>query len=207
MKALFARGAVIGAAALLSGCASMSGGGGAAAGAIDVTRFHLGQQIARGEIAVEPVSPAQANSLEFSRYAAAVERQLIALGWQVVRGNARSEQVALVRVEQGSRAQFANRPSISFGLGGSTGGYRGGVGVGGGVTVPVGGRGGNELVVTELGVRLQRRSDGTAIWEGRAQQEARAGTPLASAAIAVERLAPALFAGFPGESGRTIRIR
>lgn len=206
MKALFARGAVIGAVALLSGCATM-GGGGAAPGAIDVTRFHLGQQIARGEIAIEPVSPAQAGSLEFGRYAAAVERQLTALGWQVVRGNARSEQVALVRVEQGSRAQFANRPSISFGLGGSTGGYRSGVGVGGGVTVPVGGRGANEVVVTELGVRLQRRSDGTAIWEGRAQQEARAGTPLANAAIAVERLAPALFAGFPGESGRTIRIR
>lgn len=206
MKALFVRGAVIGAAAFLSGCASMSGGG-ATSSAVDVTRFHLGQQIARGEIAVEPVNPAQGNSLEFARYAAAVERQLTALGWQVVRSNARSEQVALVRVDQGSRAQFANRPSISFGLGGGTGGYRSGVGIGGGVTVPVGGRRSNEVVVTELGVRLARRSDGTAIWEGRAQQEARAGTPLAGAAAAVDRLAPALFAGFPGESGRTIRIR
>lgn len=206
MKASFARGAVLGTAALLSACASTSGGGGVST-AIDVTRFHLGQQIARGEIAVEPVNPAQAGSLEFTRYAAAVSRQLTALGWQVVPGNTRSEQVALIRVDQGTRAQLANRPALSIGIGGGTGGYGGGVGVGGGVTVPVGGRGANEVIVTELGVRLQRRSDGTAIWEGRAQQEARAGTTFAAAGNAVERLAPALFQGFPGESGRTIRLR
>jgi hypothetical protein len=206
MKASFARCTLIGAAALLSGCASI-GGGGTASSAIDVTRFHLGQQIARGEIAVEPVNPVMANSLEFSRYAAAVERQLTALGWQVVRGNTRSEQVALVRLDQGSRAQLANRPSLSIGIGGGTGGYRSGVGVGGGITLPIGGARSGEVVVTELGVRLQRRSDGTAIWEGRAQQEARAGTPLANPVTAAERLAPALFAGFPGESGRTIRPR
>lgn len=207
MKALFLRVAMLGPVALLSACATSTGGGSAASSAIDVTRFHLGQSIARGEIAVEPVVPTLAANPEFARYAAAVERQLTALGWQVVRGNARSEQVALIRVDQGGRAQFADRPSVSIGIGGGTGGYRSGVGLGGGVTIPVGGNRAGEVVVTELGVRLQRRSDGTAIWEGRAQQEARAGTPLAYAANAVDRLAPALFAGFPGESGRTIRIR
>lgn len=205
MKAIFTRGAILGAAALISGCAS-TGAGGGATGDIAVTRFHLGQAIARGEIAVEAVDPAQAGSLEFGRYAAAVERQLAALGWQVVRGNTRSEQVALIHVDQGSRAQFANRPAVSVGIGGGFGGDRSGVGVGGGVSLPVGGSAGG-IVVTELSVRLQRRSDGTAIWEGRAQQEARAGAPLAYPVNAVERLAPALFAGFPGESGRTIRLR
>jgi hypothetical protein len=206
MKAIFTRGAILGAAALISGCASTNAGSGGATSDIAVTRFHLGQAIARGEIAIEPVDPAQGGSLEFGRYAAAVERQLAALGWRVVRGNTRSEQVALIRVDQGSRAQFANRPAVSVGIGGGFGGYRSGVGVGGGVSVPIGGRAGG-IVVTELSVRLQRRSDGTAIWEGRAQQEARAGTPLAYSVNAVERLAPALFAGFPGESGRTIRLR
>jgi hypothetical protein len=37
--------------------------------------------------------------------------------------------------------------------------------------------------------------------------EARAGTDLASPGAAVDRLAAALFRDFPGESGRTIRVR
>lgn len=205
MKAGYARFAVIGLAALSAGCAAnmATGGGGSVAAGVEVTRFHLGQNIARGEIAVEPVDPRQAGSMYFARHAAAVERQLAALGWTVVRGNNRSEQVAQIRVEQGAREAMARRSGLSFGVGGGFG--SGGVGVGGGVNVPLGSRAGG-VTVTELAVRLQRRSDGTAIWEGRAQAEARAGTPLADPANAVDRLAPALFQGFPGESGRTIRV-
>lgn len=192
-------------AALASGCAATSGGGTGVMAGTEVTRFHLGNNPARGEIAVEPLG-ADAAGAGFARYAAAVERELTALGWTVVRGNTRSEQVAMVRVEQGTRAALRPRSGVSIGLGGGTGG--GGIGVGGGVTVPVGGRGGaSQVVVTELVVRLQRRSDGTAIWEGRAQGEARAGTPAADPGMAVDRLAHALFQGFPGESGRTIRVR
>ena len=192
MKAVAARGAMIGLAALAAGCASngMTGAGAGAAATAEVTRFHLGQNIARGEIAIEPLEPAQMAGMEFGRYAAAVERQLTALGWTVVRGNTRSEQVAVVRVSQGTRAQMRRSGP--------------GMGVGGGL--PAAARPG-EIVVTELAVRLQRRSDGTAIWEGRAQSEARAGTPQADRAAAVDRLATALFQGFPGESGRTIRVR
>ena len=203
MKALFARGAAIGLAALLAGCASMDSGGMVSSG-VDVTRFHLGQNPARGTISVEPVDASQAGSFEFNRIANAVERELTQLGWQVTRGNTRSEQVALVRIAQGMR-EGARRSGFSIGLGG--GGYvGGGVGVGGGVQIPIGRRSGNVIVTTELGVRLQRRSDGTAIWEGRAQLDARGNTPLASPSNAADRLAAALFQGFPGESGRTIRV-
>jgi hypothetical protein len=199
---------LIGLAALAAGCASVSAGGGGgasvAAGA-EVTRFHLGQDIARGEIAVEPLEGQQAGGIEFGRHAAAVERQLTALGWTVVRGNRRSEQVALIRVQQGAREAMARRSGQSIGVGGGVGG--GGGGVGGGITVPLGSGRSGSVVVTELAVRMQRRSDGTTIWEGRAQGEARAGTPAADRAYAVDRLAPALFQGFPGESGRTIRVR
>lgn len=203
MKAVVARGALLGLAALVAGCATDTMTSAGAATAAEVTRFHLGNNIARGEIAVEPLSPAQAGSMEFARTADAVERQLTALGWRVVRGNTRSEQVAVVRVDQGTREQMSRRTGISLGVGGGVGG--GGVGVGGGVTMPVGARPG-QIVVTELAVRLQRRSDGTAMWEGRARSEARSGTPLAMPANAVDRLAAALFQGFPGESGRTIRV-
>ncbi len=204
MKAGYSRIAAIALAAFAAGCATTDSGAGVMAGA-EVTRFHLGNNPARGEIAVEPVDASQAGSLEFSRYEASVERELAALGWTIARGNRRSEQVALVRVSQGTRDALRRRSGFSIGIGGGT--YGDGVGVGGGVNIPVGGSGATQIVVTELAVRLQRRSDGTAIWEGRAQSEARAGTPPAERGNAVDRLARALFQGFPGESGRTIRVR
>jgi hypothetical protein len=56
-------------------------------------------------------------------------------------------------------------------------------------------------------VRIQRRSDATVAWEGRARMDARAGSALAERGAAVDALAAALFRDFPGESGRTIRAR
>lgn len=193
-------------AASLAACATSEQGSGVQDGA-SVTRFHLGQEIARAQIRVEPADPALANSLEFAQIAASVERELSRLGWTVTSGNDRSEQVALVRVEQGSREAMRQRSGLSVGLGGGTGGWgRSGVGVGVGATIPIGSRS-NQIVVTELGVRIQRRSDATVAWEGRAELEAHAGTPLADQRAAVDRLAAALFQDFPGESGRTIRVR
>jgi Domain of unknown function (DUF4136) len=204
---------IFGLAALAAGCATDGSGGGMGpagiSSAVSVTRFHLGQPIARGEIAVEPLDPAQGNDPNFPRYAAAVEGQLQTLGWTIARGNARSEQVALVGVDQGTREDFGRRSGLSIGLGGGVGfgGRHSGGGVGLGASVPVGRSRAREVVTTQLAVRLQRRSDGTAIWEGRAQSEARTSTPAADRVNAVTRLAPALFQGFPGESGRTIRVR
>jgi len=188
--------------ALLSGC--MTDGGPTPP---SVTRFHLGQPIARAVIAVEPGDPADASSLEFDAIADAVGRELTRLGWTVQKGNARSEQVAIVTVNQESRIA-PRRSGFSVGIGGGTGSYGrgGGVGVGGGVNIPVG-RTTNRLVATQLAVRIQRRSDATVAWEGRADYEARAGTPDAARAAAADRLAAALFRDFPGESGRTIRVR
>ena len=190
----------------LAGCQTTDQGRGVQQG-VSVTRFHLGDPIARGEIAVEPAEPAMSNSLEFSQQAASVERELARLGWTVTPGNANTEQVAVVRVGQGSREARRSSSGVSIGVGGGTGGYGSGVGVGVGATVPVGGSRSGEIVVTELAVRIQRRSDATVAWEGRAEYEARAGTPDASKGGAANRLAAALFQDFPGESGRTIRVR
>ena len=151
----------------LSGCESMRGGGALPSGA-SVTRTHLGQPIARGEIRVEPSSDAAA-SPDFAQEEAAVGRELARLGWMVVPSKATTEQVAIVRVNQASRPD--NR------------------------------------VWTELRVRIQRRSDATVAWEGRAEAEAPAGSPAAARGAAVDALAEALFRDFPGESGRTIRVR
>ena len=57
-------------------------------------------------------------------------------------------------------------------------------------------------------VRIQRRSDATVAWEGRAEMRgARRQRRRRAAAAAADRLAAALFRDFPGESGRTIRVR
>jgi hypothetical protein len=167
----------------LAGCATPRGGGvGGQAGGIDVNRTHLGQQLARAQIAVEPVNAADANNPEFAAYAGAVQRQLVRLGYTIAPNRPASEQIARVTVQQGSRAAL-------------TTGWPVGLGPASRATASV---------ATLLDVRIQRRSDGTVFWQGRAVVEASPGT--ARAAL-VERLAEALFRDFPGESGRTIRVR
>ncbi len=195
-------GLILAVAATAAGCATDTGGG--VQPGVAITRFHLNQPIPRGEIAVEASDMEDANSIAFAEQALPVARELTRLGWTVTVRNPASEHVAVVRIDQGRRTARQNS-GLSIGIGGGTGGYRSGVGLGLGTTIPVGGSG--PIVVTELSVRVQRRSDATAIWEGRAQLEARDGTPLADPRNATDRLAAALFEGFPGESGRTIRVR
>jgi hypothetical protein len=167
MKKSLALGALI-LAAGLSGCESVTDEGGRLPSGATVFRTHLGQPIARGEIRVEPSSPAAA-SPDFAQEEAAVGRELARLGWTVLPAKTTTEQVAVVRLNQTS--------------------------------------GPGNRVTNELRVRIQRRSDATAAWEGHARAEARAGSPMAARAAVVDALAAALFRDFPGESGRTIRVR
>ena len=202
MHVIFSRAAaLLFAASLAAGCSTI--GGRDAVRPVDVTTFHLGQPIARGEIAIEPLGPPGANSMPFAIDRDAVARHLARLGWTVVVTPGRSEQVALIEVRQGSREAFARRSPVTIGIGGSTGGWRSGLGVG--ATFGIGGGGSRDFVATILEVRIKRHSDDTVFWEGRAASEARADSIAARRPEAVERLAEALFRDFPGESGRTIR--
>jgi hypothetical protein len=182
MKELFLRGAALLLASSLAACATTSGGGGGDRGGTEVTRVHLGQPVARGQIAVEAFEPADAAMPEFRSYAASVQRQLARLGW-IVNTVGQSEQVALIDVEQGSRGALQGR-GMRIGTGAGTGGASG-------------------TMATSLEVRIRRRSDGSVIWEGRALSEAGG----SDRAAAVDRLSEALFRDFPGESGRTISVR
>lgn len=168
-----------------------------------VTRFHLNQPIARGDITVEPEASADRGSPEFQTYANIVGAELARLGFHEVAGLARSEQVAVVQVDR-SFFDGPPRSAFSIGIGGGSYGYRGGVG--GGVSVPIQGRP-TQNVATRLKVLIKRRSDSSAIWEGRAETAQRFGSPGAQPAEAVAKLASALFRGFPGESGRTISVK
>ncbi len=171
-----------------------------------VTRFHLEQPIARGEIAVEPLVPSDKDSLEFQTYASIVGAELARIGFTEAPGLKQSELVAVMAVERGSRETLAQRSPVSVGVGGGTGGYGGG-GVGVGISFPIGKKRSNEVVVTRLSVQIKRRSDSTVVWEGRAETAASAGSAAAEPAATVRTLAAALFRDFPGASGKTITVR
>ncbi|HEX8534041.1 MAG TPA: DUF4136 domain-containing protein, partial [Allosphingosinicella sp.] len=94
-----------------------------------------------------------------------------------------SEQVALIDVQQGSRANLRGHLGGNAAAGASAG------------------------TATLLEVRIRRRSDGTVVWEGRAIADGSAATAPVERTAAVDRLAAALFRDFPGISGRTIRAR
>jgi hypothetical protein len=168
-----------------------------------VTRFHLGEPIARGQITVEPLLPADQGSPEFRTYASIVGAELARLGFTEAPGLSKSEQVAAVVVD---RAFYDGPPrsSFSIGIGGATFGRH--TGVGGGVNVPVAGKP-SQNVATRLTVQIKRRSDGTTIWEGRAETNGRFGEPGSQPAEAVRKLANAMFRDFPGVSGRTINVK
>ncbi|HEX8061577.1 MAG TPA: DUF4136 domain-containing protein [Allosphingosinicella sp.] len=192
MKTAFLRSAPL---LLAAGLAACAGGGGRerpAAGGVEIARFHLGEPVARARIAIEPFDKADANRPEFPAYSAAVARQLTRLGWTVVPTTTQSEQIALIDLEQGSREAVAALSAARIGRGVSA-------------TVPAGTSA--NVTATLLEVAIRRRSDGTVFWEGRAVGEAPTGSAEAVRTAAVERLADALFRDFPGESGRTIRVR
>jgi hypothetical protein len=204
-RSLFGLSIALAAALLAAGCATDQGA--VSHPGVSVTRFHLGAPIARGTIRVEPARSDDADSLAFAQLSAPVARELARLGWTVADGPGPTEQVATVSIERTTREGPARRSSVSIGIGGFSGGRHSGVGVGAGGSIPVGGARQSGGVTARLSVRIQRRSDATVAWEGRAELDAALGAPLAAAPAAVDRLAAALFQGFPGESGRTITVR
>jgi hypothetical protein len=203
MKALFLRAGALLLAASLAGCTATWGDDSGTHYATEATRFHLGDPIARGPIAIEAVTPSETATPEFRTYADIIARHLSQQGWTVVNTVGGSEQVAIVNVQQRNFADARHAP-VMIGVGGGSYGWHGGAG--GGVSFPVGG-GARQLVGTLLEVRIKRRSDATVFWEGRATTEARPAAPEAQPVAAVEKLAAILFQDFPGESGRTIRTR
>lgn len=188
----------------LSGCTTTT-----ANGPVDVTRFHLGAPLERGSVSVEPLPGGAPASLEFQTYADAVRGQLLSNGFTAPAG-APAQYLAVVSFARTTQEIEPRRSPVSIGVGGGgfSGGRRGGgVGLGGGVSFPIGKAKARAVIASELGVQIRRRSDGTVIWEGRAQTSAGERAPEAQANAAAGKLSRALFQGFPGESGRTITVK
>ena len=193
--------ALLSAAALIGGCTTTTRDG-----PVNVTRYHLGQPLTeRTSVAIEPMSGAAQISPEYQVYADAVRGELVRLGYVQGADSTQSGYIAALSFNRVSRGMYKERPPVTIGLGGGSygGGRRGGgVGVGGDVSFGIGGKT-REVFGTELWVQLRRRSDNSTVWEGKAVTEAVSDQP----GVTANRLAAALFKGFPGESGVTITVK
>ncbi|MET0370227.1 MAG: hypothetical protein ABW039_02500 [Sphingobium sp.] len=172
---------------------------------VEVTRFHVGDPTHSGTIAVEEMMGNPDVGLEFATYANAVTGELQRVGFRPA--GADSAYVARIGFRRSFRPTGTARDGrpVSVGVGGGvgSGGYSGlGVGIG----INLSGRP-KDIVTTELAVQIRRRGDATAIWEGRAMSEAKEGSPASQPGAAATRLAAALLQGYPGESGRSIRVK
>jgi hypothetical protein len=170
---------------------------------VSVTRFSgdAVAELGRGTISVEPSANAQSDSLEFGLFAAEVAGELESLGYQVVESGA--DQIAVVSFSQTVGTPQSRGP-VSVSGGGVVGSHGSGVGLG--VGIDLSGPDPDEIR-TLLSVAIRPADGGDNLWEGRASGYATSNSPLSDPAATSDRMAQALFSGFPGESGETIEVR
>ncbi|MXP10256.1 DUF4136 domain-containing protein [Pseudoblastomonas halimionae] len=174
------------------------------AGPTEITRFSAQtlDEAPRGRIAVTIAPGEEAGGLAMQPYIDAVTRELAALGYDPVATG--GSQVAEVRAGRGALlADGSRRSPVSVGVGGSTGTYGSGVGVGIGINL---GGGPRETVDTSMAVVIRDMDTREVLWEGRASFAATTNADEYEARNAADKLASALFAGFPGNSGETIEV-
>ncbi|MEE4185750.1 MAG: DUF4136 domain-containing protein [Gammaproteobacteria bacterium] len=167
----------------------------------EVTRFHLGTPIERQAVIIEPADAANADSLEYQQYFGIVASELAAAGFTPTDA-ADAPLRARVDVQRGLQQTPPKRSPFSIGVGG--GSFGGNVGVGGSVNMPVGGSAGGQVYVTRLAVTLVATAENAVTWEGTAVRTGESGPDSPTATM--QALARALFAGFPGESGKTVKV-
>lgn len=173
---------------------------------VEVTRFHTPESLARLDRAAISVVEGPDNAggtLEREVWRKAVAAALVEAGFPAALDSA--SRTAEVRVQRRVWKPERERTGVSVGVGGSTGGYHGG-GVGLGIGINLGG-GSRDLAETTLSVTIRDIGSGQSLWEGRAMQTVKAGSKDDRTDRLAKRLAEALFSGFPGQSGETIRVK
>lgn len=175
-------------------------------GPVEVTRFVADDRAGLGQGPIHVYFPEDvSNASAKTAFKAAVERELQALGYAIVAQEGRGIQVAAVRTSRNPVAPAIEdgRGPVSVGVGGQTGSFGSGVGLGVGINLGGGSEGPSAL--TELAVRIAR-ADGTTLWEGRAQMATGVKSPYSQLDTSARTLAAALFRDFPGGNGETVTI-
>lgn len=179
-------------ASTLSACATPTG-------PVDVTRFVQESEFEQvngqyvGSFAFDSGS-----SLSLTPYRAAITREMQRLGFAASDSD-QADYIISVNVDRYDSERPKNS-NVSVGGGASTGSFGSGIGLGLGINL--GGR--KKRTHTELSTRISK--NGQSVWEGRALQSAKTGSPAAQEGIAASKLASSLFLGFPGRSGETIEV-
>jgi hypothetical protein len=171
----------------------------------DVTRFHVQQPVTRGSVFLEPANMANAGTLEFQNYSAAVAAELREAGFNVVDTRQGADIIGEIDYSERTRPGGPERSPVTIGVGGGT--FGGHVGAGVGATFGVGEKRGNDININMLGLQLKRAGDGAVIWEGRASAEAPSGSQYGPLSAAIPALADVLMRDFPGPSGQTVTYK
>ena len=189
------------AALMVTGCATAP-----ASFPTEVTRYRA-DEVGRGTVALVPDEGID-NGPEYQAYALAVGEALAKQGYTLVPDGSKSVYVAKIGFHVEARP-VRERSPFSIGLGGGSwsGNRGGGVGLGGGVSFPIGRGRDREDALSMLSVKINQRQGDLGVWEGRAQARAIGVVGNAVADKLAPKLATALFTGFPGESGRTIEVK
>lgn len=184
--------------AALSGCAAP-----AYVSPVEVTRFVGASDagLAQGTIMIVPAPGLNPDTLEYDFYRAAVQLELEQLGYRVVTQGA--AQVAELGFAERTGKAGENGGPVSVGVGGSTGSFGSGLGVGIGLDLtprPA------DQISTILTLAISASEGGVNLWEGRAAMTASVNSDFAPSDARAGKLADALFADFPGNSGETVIV-
>ncbi|MFD0847156.1 DUF4136 domain-containing protein [Sphingosinicella sp.] len=171
----------------------------------DVTRFHMTQPGLRGSIYLEPLEKTAAGTLEFQNYASAVNAELAEHGFSLASGREGAEYIGVLAYGQTTREGVGGGSPVTIGIGGGTFGKN--VGVGLGTSFGIGEKKTKETAINMLALKIERTSDKSVLWEGRAVAEAGSTTRYGPLAAAMPALADALLRDFPGTSGQTVTYK
>lgn len=172
----------------------------AAAAPVEVTRFHLSQPLTGMTIAVVPPAGVDASGLQYQAWLSGIMAELTRAGFKPAAEGQPAELTATPKIDTQSSTQRRSSP-FSVGIGGGTFGRN--VGIGGGASFPVGKGSTRTLVLAMLNLQIKRNSDASVQWEGRASETVKPAEVNAS----ISRLTRAMLTGFPGESGKTVKVK
>jgi hypothetical protein len=175
-------------------------------GKVEVSRFlaegTAAQALGHGTIAVATEADRLAGDVERATYEAAVIDQLAGAGYDTATPGDGGQVVELtVRHAEIAPAEAKRKPvSGEMAVGVSNHGSYQALGLNIDLSKPR-----KALLSTRLEARIRDKATGAVLWEGRADIATREGDSKWTDQAIAARLAEALFAGFPGKNGETIR--
>ncbi|MEO1729327.1 MAG: hypothetical protein AAFR64_01155 [Pseudomonadota bacterium] len=177
-------------------------------GPVEVTRFVAAEPagLGQGTIALS-FDESLKNQAAKDAFRGAISDELALLGYTVIDNAETAGQIARIDTSRSPLASGQQRNPVSVGVGGSTGSYGSGLGVG--VGFNLGGTSQSPRVLSQLSIAISANDPETPrenLWEARAQFPTSVDSPYAAVEDNARALAAAVFKDFPGGNGDTISL-